>query len=237
MKLTCVLIAFGLLLGAPDRDTAAETGIEVVTASEIQSAGLTRLGDILLLADSWTVGTRDGFDWRASPNGLSTSREQGWGVMVDGQTMNIRLYDSINLNLLPIPLALVDSVEVISLPILYRGVFTDRGLIHIHTRRPAPGPSLLGEIMAGNETGDPGPYYYTGLATPNIDAIGPDATIAVGYDHSGVYAQATASTGIHFFRDPAMLERNSAILGPPVNTHPPNISPPGRPMTSVTRMQ
>jgi len=231
MKLACVLIAFGLLLGAPDRDAAADAGIEVITASEIQSAGLTRLGDILLLADSWTVGTRDGFDWRASPNGLSTSREQGWGVMVDGQTMNIRLYDSINLNLLPIPLALVDSVEVISLPTLYRGVFTDRGLIHIHTRRPAPGPSLLGEIMAGNETGDPGPYAYTGLATPNVDAIGPDATIAIGYDHSGVYAQATASTGVHFFRDPAMLERNSAILGPPANTRLPNISPPGRPMT------
>jgi hypothetical protein len=234
MKLVCFLLAVGIGLGAAGHDAAATAGIEVITAEEIQSAGLTRLGDILLLADAWTVGTRDGFDWRASPNGLSTSQQQGWLVMVDGQFMDIRLYDSTNLNLLPVPLAVVDSVEVINLPLLYKGVFTGRGMIHVHTRRPAPGPAFLGEIVAGNETGDPGPYAYTGLSTPNVDAIGPDVALAIGYNRSDAYVQATASTGVHFFRDPAMLERNSAILGPPSNLFPPNsppqnITPPGRP--------
>ena len=235
MKLACFIILAGLVTAGAGVEGAAP-GIQVITASEIRTAGLTRLGDILLLADAWTVGTLDGFDWRASPNGLSTSREQEWRVMVDGQVMDIDLFDSTNLNLLPIPLAAVDSVEVVSLPLLYGGVLTDRGLIHIHTRRPVPGPSFLGDFMTGSETGDPGPYAYTGLATPNIDATGPDAAIAIGYHRSDAYIQATVSTAVHFFRDPAMLERNSAILGSPTNITPsgdfaPIIAPPRQPVS------
>lgn len=237
MKIFSILMIAGVVVHAACPCAAADPGVEVITADEILGAGLTRLGDILLLADSWTVNTKDGFDWQASPNGLSTTREQGWLVMVDGQFMDIRLFDSINLNLLPVPLAAVDSVEIISQPQLYGGRFTDRGLIHIHTRRPGPGISLLGEIVAGNETGDPGPYAYTDLATPNIDAIGPDAAVVFGYHRPEAYVQATISTGIHFFRDPAMLERNTAILDPlpsqaPLSDPPVDIGSPGQPALS-----
>ena len=101
--------------------------------------------------------------------------------MLDGQRIDMKLFDMNNLNLLPVALDFVDSVEIVSLPRIHNGEFTNRGLIHIHTRRPTNGFFFRGSVIGGNETGDPGPYRYTGYYSPNVDAIGPDASLSFGF--------------------------------------------------------
>ncbi|NIM19317.1 MAG: TonB-dependent receptor plug domain-containing protein [Candidatus Latescibacteria bacterium] len=218
MRLFHICLFLTLVLSLPCTafpDDGTPHDRDVLTAKEIQRAGLTRLGDILLLADKWNICTIDGFSWQASPNGLSSFRGQTWVVMVDGQRMNPNLYDSNNLNLLPIVLDEVDSVEIVSSPRIHHGEFTERGLIHIYTRKPAPGVSFRGSVMGGNETGDPGPYRYTEYSSPNVDFIGPDATLTMGYGSRNWYVQGNVATQVHFFRDPAMVARNSRILKAP----------------------
>src|SRR5690606_24411148 len=62
------------------------------------------------------------------------------------------------------------------------------------TGRPAPGVSLEGSAAAGNAIGDPGPFRYTGYASPNIDRIGPafgaSAAVAGAHTHARLFVRA-----------------------------------------------
>ncbi len=193
---------------------------EILTSETIESSGLTRLADILMLVDDWSICTTDGFTWQASPNGLFPFEGQTWQVMLDGQRIDLKLFDVNNLNLLPVALDFVDSVEIVSLPRNYNGEFIGRGLIHIHTRRPANGFFFRGSVIGGNETGDPGPYRYTGDYSPNVDAIGPDASLSFGFGSKDRYIRANIASKVHFFRDAAMFKRNEEILRVPAETGP-----------------
>jgi len=184
----------------------------VVTAGMIRDAGLIRIGDLLLLAEEWTINTTDGYTWRASVNGLSSFQDQTWIVMLDGQRVDLRTFDTVHLNILPVSLDQIDSVEVISLPQIHGGEFTDRGLIHIHTKKPAPGISLLGRLVTGNETGDPGPYQYTEYRTPNIDKIGLDESVAVDIGAKNWSARAYLLYQLHTFTDFAMQKRITTMM-------------------------
>ncbi len=210
----------------------------VMTAQTIRSAGLTRVGDILLLIDDWDINTTDGFTWTTSPNGLSTFRGQEWVVMLDGQRIDLKLYDINNLNMLPIALDQIDSVEIFSIPQMHEGEFTDRGLIHIHTTRPHSGISFQGSFMGGNEIGDPGPYRYTEFSTPNVDAVGPDISLALGFGHKSYDILATAIVQHHFFTDLAVRERNLSILkcpagGEPIQNKIPDDTPEASPFSGL----
>jgi hypothetical protein len=184
----------------------------VLTSDVLQKSGLTRLGDIFYLIDNWSAATIDGFDWKVSPNGLSPFPGQSWTLMLDGQKVDMDVFGTNNLNLLPVTLDQIDSVVVVSSPQVHNGEFTDRGLIHIHSHRPRGGVSFRASLMGGNETGDPGPYRYTEFRSPNLDGIGPDGSYTLGFGYGKWYALANLATQIHFFQDPAMRERNTQIL-------------------------
>jgi hypothetical protein len=184
----------------------------VLTHEVIQNSGLTRLGDIFRLLDNWMSSTIDGFDWKAGANGLSPLQGQSWTLLLDGLAVDVDVFGTNNLNLLPVTLDQIDSVVVVSFPQVHAGEFADRGLIHIHTHQPPAGISFRGSLMGGNKTGDPGPYRYTSFSSPNLDGIGPDASYTLGVNYGKWYAQGNFATQIHFFHDPAMLERNTEIL-------------------------
>lgn len=208
-----MLLLLGLALQAGGNNgVGALPERRVISAEMIRDAGLTRVGDILLLAEEWLVNTTDGFTWRASVNGLSSFQGQSWIVMLDGQKFDLKSFDVINLNMLPVSPGQIDSVEIVSLPQIYNGEFTERGLIHIHTAKPKRGVSFQGHFMAGNETGDPGPYAKTEYGTPNIDKIGLDGSIAIDLGLKNRYARAYLIGQVHPFTDFAMYRRNSTIV-------------------------
>lgn len=207
-----ILLLLLLLPGLAPRvkgsdDIDALPGRKVITAEMIQAAGLVRIGDILRLAEEWNVNSTDGYTWRASVNNLSTFQGQTWVVMLDGQRIDLKTFDVVNLNMLPVSLDRIDSIEVVSLPQIHDGEFTGGGLIHIHTSKPAPGISLIGSIAAGNETGDPGPYLYTEYNTPNVDKIGIDESVTIDVGVKNWYARVYLIQQLHTFTDLAMRRR------------------------------
>lgn len=152
-------IALALVLasgmGLPAKARLLTNGRQVVTAQDIRDSGLTRLSDILLLADDWSAATLDGVTWWASPGGLEPFEGQDYTVLVDGIPVDLQLFDTQSLNRLPLALSDIDSVEFISESTLHEGIFTDRGLIEIHTRRPAPGISVGARLSGGAVVGHP----------------------------------------------------------------------------------
>lgn len=147
--------------------------VQVITAEEIAQAGVARLSDIFDLLDSWTAISTDGYAWDVSAAGLAPYQDASWLLLVDDVPMDLRVLGRQNINTLALSITQVDSITVISRPAIIAGRFAPAGVVHIHTRRPLTGAEVRGHVSGGNETGDPGPYRYTELATPNVDRIGP----------------------------------------------------------------
>ncbi len=190
---------------------ASQLGRQVIPASLFQQAGARRLGDILTLIDDWDVSGVDGFTWQASPRGLSSLERPDWKVMIDGQLFDLDLVGVRSLDRLPVTLGQIDSVEVISAPAMVDGVFSDGGLIRIHARKPRDGVSVRASLASANETGDPGPYRFTDLATPNIDRIGTGVAGSVGFAGKPGYLALGARWQEHFVTDPPVRQRNFGI--------------------------
>ncbi|MCH7859042.1 MAG: hypothetical protein IID14_05005 [Candidatus Marinimicrobia bacterium] len=194
-----------------NRGVEGSPGGQIITSEMISSAGLTRIGEILLLVDEWTLSSTDGFTWMASPNGLAAFQSQNWIVMLDGQRFDLNSFDVKNLYMLPVTLDQIDYVEVLSVPQLHMGEFADRGLIHIHTVRPGPGVAFHGTLLLGNETGDAGPYRYTQFATANIDRSANDGSLTMEIGKNSWYLRANLAVQQYPFTDWALLNRISAL--------------------------
>ena len=145
---------------------------EVITGSRIENSGLFRISDIFLLTNKVRVNTIDGFTWSASINGLPSFQRQSWIVLLNGHRLGLNTFSNVNINMLPINITQIDSVEIITVPQIYNGIFTDYGLINIHTKSKSQGTVLTFSQSAGNETGDPGPYAYTKYKSPNVEIVG-----------------------------------------------------------------
>ena len=185
----------------------------VLTRSTIEEAGLVHLGDLLLLAENWQLSTTDGFTWQAAVNGLGTFQEQQWMIMVDGVRVDWTFLGINQLNMLPLSLFQIDSVELISVPQLHYGEFTDRGLIHIHLAAPEKGKSGWLALAGGNETGDPGPYRLTDWGTPNVERVANDGAAGVGYGGEGAWRLVASIRYSEYpFTDFYMLKRNTAMV-------------------------
>lgn len=201
------IVSVLLLSSMTDATARALPDRRVITSIALRNAGITRISELLWLADNWHLSTIDGYTWRAAINGLNTFDDQAWTVLLDGQRMDLKAADVINLNALPVDLAQIDSVEIISIPQLHHGEFTDKGLIHIHTRRPKPGLSASGHYFAGNETGDPGPHLYTKYRTPNVDRIGFDESLTIDASRDNWSARFFLLWQTHTFSDIALSQR------------------------------
>ena len=198
-----------------NRTQAASPGKQVITGEEIRQAGLTRLGDVLLLVDDWSVNSTDGYVWQVSPNGLSSLGRQSWSVYINGQQYRLRTIDRQQLNFLPVTLTEIDSVEVYSLPRLVHGEFVTSGMIRIHTGTPKEGLEGNAHLMMGNETGDPGPYRYTRFAAPNKDRFGDRETVSLRYGTNRWYAGAALQNDIVPFADFYQHKRVRPLINEP----------------------
>ncbi|NNF07387.1 MAG: Plug domain-containing protein [Candidatus Eisenbacteria bacterium] len=213
------LLVLGFLVGlhaACFAVSKANPGRTVLSGEEIRNAGLTRLADIVTLLPDWSAQSLEEFTWQTSPGGLTTPEEQGFLLFVDGHRVDLGLFGVQNLNRLPLGIQDIDFVEAFSSPMQLGASFSDRGVLHIHTRVPTR-ESLAYRTMAGSETGDPGPFRYTDLSTPNVERIGHDYTLSVGYGSADSVQTAAATlrglSAIHYATDPKNLRRYERMAG------------------------
>lgn len=206
---------FLLLAAAPglaqEADGPPTPGRQVVSVEELRAAGVTRFDEIVGLAAGWDAAGVDGFTWWLSPRGLDFYGRPGWEVRIDGQPLELGLFGVRSLNRLPVSLWAIDSVAFHSVPGSAGVGSAAGGRIQIHTRRPAEGLSIRGHAATGNETGDPGPFFFTDRATPNVDRIGSAGAGSISYRAGGVYLEASGSVGERFVTDRRVRRRNQAI--------------------------
>ncbi len=185
---------------------------DVIYSNIIEKSGLCSVGDILLLANKIRVNTLDGFTWSANINGLSSFQKQNWVILLNGQRLGLNTFNKVNINMLPINIAQIDSVEIISVPQIYNGIFTNYGLIHIHTKSISNGKTITFFQSAGNETGDPGPYIHTKYKSPNVDKVGTETAATLEINNKDVNLNAGINFRQSSVTDWAVVQRNTAIF-------------------------
>jgi len=182
-----------------------------VSNQQLISSGINRLSGIYTLMSDWDAFTIDGYRWYASANGLSTLQSQNWILMLDGQTMDIGFFHLKNINILPLTNNHIDSVETINHPELFAGEFTADGLINVRTINPKNGLSVSGRYSAGNETGDPGPYFFTGHPSGNVEEDGPNLSASIQYGSNDIWSRLFFYTEAYSATDTAIRKRNPQL--------------------------
>ncbi len=187
---------------------------QVVSSDEIKSMGIINLSDLFTLADKWNSYSVDGFNQYLSSNNLSTYQRQNFILMIDNQKTDLNSFDVQNINLLPVSVYDIDYVEFINLPMIYEGEFTSSGLIHIHTKKPGEKLTAHANFSLGNETGDPGPYKFTTLQTPNIDKLNYNLGVTVNYGSQNWFVKGNIKSEENYVTDAALKDRiNHLLLG------------------------
>ena len=196
----------------------AETALArrvTVTRARLDAAGATRLSDALQLVDGWAPVSNDGYTWMPTPRALALPRSTSWAVVLNGQLLDVTVFDATHLELVPVAMAEVDSI-----------VFVDEAdrssvgaswdassaRIEIHAAHATRGWTVGATASGGNEVGDPGPYRYTDLATPNVDAIGVDGSLWLARGGHDGYVSLSGAMLQHPFTDPAMRTRTTDAL-------------------------
>lgn len=179
-----------LFLGSVAPALAQLPDREVLTREDLQALAIHRLSDLI----EWLgrgVATAEGLGWQVQldavvpPEGLAGSSST-WRVVIDEQLVEVRSLGALFPELLPLGVQQIDSVTVIRGPALAAGLISGGGAVHIHTSGGLErGPRAGAWSRYGAETGDPGPYFYTPHATPNVDRTGPDGSAWAGYGGRG----------------------------------------------------
>jgi len=177
----------------------------------LQNAGLVRLSDIFTLIDEWDQYSVEGYTRQGVSNSFDMYHQQNWVILVNGHRMDLKLFDITNINVLSISTDQIDSIEVYILPQQVEDYFSDRGLLHIHTRQVKKGVTIQGQFSAGNETGDPGPYRYTKFWSDNVDRIAADESYWLSYRGDNGYLGAGYYSQVYYPTDPLIVERNRDI--------------------------
>ncbi len=185
---------------------------QTLTADELRSAGLVRIADVLRLAEGWDVASIEGFTLRATPPGNPLPERVSYAVFIDDVFVPLDQLGTTHVNRLPLSLEDVERVTIDSSPVVIRGRFAP-GAFRIETRRPASPLELRARHVAGSETGDPGPYQFTELASPNVERFGFDSDGSLAARAGGVQANAGYRSIRHYASDPFVLDRYVAIAG------------------------
>ena len=202
-------VASGAVPGAASAQEGGEGAPwrEVVTREMIDAAGLLRLGEVVRLAPQWNAATIDDFTWRAAPRALGAVGEDRWTLLLDGRPVGVGMLGVASLEHLPIDLASIDSIVFVSSPTLEGGVFTDAGLMHVHTAHPERSVSARGRLGFGSETGDPGPFAFLPDGGDNRDRYGHESAVEGAVRSGGWNAAGSYTASVHLPTDPLILER------------------------------
>ena len=206
-------LALGLLATAAvacQAQTDSSAFTRVITGETLRKAGVIRLAEMLRLVDDWDAATQDEFVWSAIPAGETPSAAPRWLVLVDGHRLELDVLGSLSLARVPVPLESIDRVEFERTASFAAGQLATAGIIQIRTREPRAGFSASGWATTGSEIGDPGPFAFTPLATPNVDRIGNDGSGRISYREDSWFAEGAVQVGKQNSTDPAVFDRLAA---------------------------
>lgn len=182
-----------------------------ISNQQLISSGINRLSGIYTLMNDWDAFTFDGYRWYASANGLSTLQSQNWILMLDGQPMEINFFSLNSVNILPLTINHIDSIVTVNHPKIVAGKFTSNGFINVRTLKPKNGLSITGRYTAGNETGDPGPYFFTEHRSSNVEEDGPNLSASIEYGSDNIWCRLSFYTEAFSATDTAMRKRNPQL--------------------------
>ncbi|MCY3594865.1 MAG: hypothetical protein OXH01_06470 [Bacteroidetes bacterium] len=195
----CALIALG--------SGIFSTSAQVLTADDLVRAGITRLSDILELADDWVGSSTEGYHWTIAPLGTSWEASPDWSLFIDGQPINLSALNQQSLNALPLTIVEICEVQLHAHPVVIHGILASGGAIQITRCAPQTGITFAGQLSAGNETGDPGPYRYTNFGGPNVDRTGPTIHSSLAIASENQFVQITGALDEHHATDPRIHPR------------------------------
>ena len=187
--------------------TAPAVSAQILTAGDLAQTGVTRLSDILELAENWISSSTEGYHWTIAPLGTSWEASPDWNLFIDGQPIQTQVLNQRSLNVIPVTVAEICEVRLHATPILVHGTLAHGGAIEIFRCTPREGFSIKGQFAAGNETGDPGPYRYTNFGGPNVDRTGPTVHISGAAARQKWFVRITAAADEHHATDPRIRPR------------------------------
>jgi hypothetical protein len=139
------------------------------------------LGEVVRLFDGWDRSTLDGVSWSVSARGLSPLDAPGWRVTLDRMPIALGLLGTRDPGRLLLPPWFLTGATAQHIPSVAAGGFYKAGGLHVRVPIPPAGLSIRVTGEAGNETGDPGPFFSTPLEGENVDKLGPRAAAEVSY--------------------------------------------------------
>ncbi len=186
--------------------TSAHAGRRVTfTRATIDASGATRLSDILPLAGAWAPASHDFDSWTPTPRGLSAPRATQWTVLLNGQHVDLGVFDAVNLDLVPVTLAEIDSVVLSDDASPGAAWDSGRGRIEIFASRARAGTRADATTRIGQETGDTG-------QSASVRTIGPDASVTLAHGTSRWFASASGLLSEYPYSDPAIWAQTSGAL-------------------------
>lgn len=191
------LVLLGWLILCPEIN-AQKT---VWTSEDLKKVEIETWFDLFSLSSNWVNASVDDANIQHSMNGLAGVGGAWWGVYVNGIKLNTQAWDSQSPHLIPFSISQADSVVIIEEPMLYDGVFTEKGGIFIYTKKMQEGWSVDGNFSFGNNSGDPGPFLYTEYASQNVERVGPVADARLSYRTKRFGVKAGGSLYYHSLTD------------------------------------
>src|SRR5690625_4274786 len=120
---------------ADEPDAEAIPGVRVITAEEIRLRGVARMDELFSLIDTWSGFTINGQDWSTTSPAQGIYEGTGWSLWIDRHPIPLTTLGWHSVNHLPVSLQEIEKVVILDTPVLYQGIFTGQGLIHIITTR------------------------------------------------------------------------------------------------------
>lgn len=211
------VLALLLLFALPDTHSECPS-CQTISRAQIEASGAVYFADVVKLFDAFRFSSTSGFAWETFHGSGGPFGSSEVSVFIDGQYHEMNLFGEQDLNTLPVPLTRIESVTFQPMPQLIEGRFTGGGSLHVKTMQPPQGTHAAGAWHIGNETGDPGPFRYTDLATQNVDKFGPDSELSATFGGEPFSASAGARLTRFYATDPAVLPRTRAVADPgPLN--------------------
>lgn len=184
---------------------------EVFTSEELKAAGILNLSDIYRLSVRWDRTSIDGYNFLGVAGAQSVYQKQNFLVLINDQRTDINYLDEQNVNLLPFTIDNIDSVIIFYSPELYKGEYTNNGIINFILNKPADGLSINALQSIGNEVGDPGPYIYTKYDSPNVDKLGYIAGVNFSSKGNEWFIAGSFKFAENFVTDPAVIDRIQSV--------------------------
>ena len=182
-------------------------GGHIITQAEIEASGAVYYADVLQNFEQLRMATVDGYAWLPAQAGGIPSGGTGFTLLVDGVPVPAGFFGEVDIDQLPVPIMEIETITLCPAPGVTAGRFRDHGTIHIVTVGASSGLSTLGTFQVGNETGDPGPYFFTDRATPNVARSGFDVEGALGYEGTGTTIRVEGRSLQFPLTDPAIRPR------------------------------